>query len=87
MVTLVIASPDVIHVQKMVATARSLNPKIEVIVRTHNSEESVLLYKKGIGLAFFGEEELVRGMARHVLERFAPLAAPQDGHGQTNPCR
>ena len=72
---LVIASPDTFNVRQMAQTARALNPGIEIIVRTHNEEESVLLKKEGIGLVFFGEEELARGMTTHVLERFPP--APQ----------
>lgn len=69
---LVIASPDTFNVRQMAQTARALNPGIEIIVRTHNEEESVLLKKEGIGLVFFGEEELARGMTTHVLERFSP---------------
>lgn len=77
---LVIALPDTLDVRQMAETARALNPKIEVIVRTHNEEESVLLQTEGIGLVFFGEEELARGMASHVLERFAPIVTSPDGH-------
>ncbi len=78
---LVIASPDTLDVRQMAETARALNPNIEVIVRTHNEEESVLLQKEGIGLVFFGEAELARGMASHVLERFAPAAGSPEAQG------
>jgi CPA2 family monovalent cation:H+ antiporter-2 len=70
---LVIASPDTFDVRQMAQTARALNPNIEIIVRTHNEEESVLLKNEGIGLVFFGEEELAKGMTSHVLERFTPV--------------
>jgi CPA2 family monovalent cation:H+ antiporter-2 len=33
------------------------------------------LRSEGLGTVFLGEAELARGMARHVLERFAPEAA------------
>jgi CPA2 family monovalent cation:H+ antiporter-2 len=69
---LVIATPDTINVRHMVDTARALNPTIEIIVRTHNEAESVLLREENIGMVFFGEEELAKGMAFHVLARFAP---------------
>ena len=69
---LVIASPDTFDVRQMAQTARALNPGIEIIVRTHNEEESALLKNEGIGLVFFGEEELAKGMTSHVLDRFAP---------------
>jgi CPA2 family monovalent cation:H+ antiporter-2 len=72
---LVIASPDTFNVRQMAQTARALNPDIEIIVRTHSEEESVLLKKEGIGLVFFGEEELARGMTSHVMQRFAPAKA------------
>lgn len=77
---LVIASPDAFNVRQMAQTARALNPDIEIIVRTHNEEESVLLKKEGIGLVFFGEEELAKGMTSHVLERFAPAHGTQAHH-------
>ena len=69
---LVIATPDALLVRKMAETARALNPGIEIVLRTHSEEESQLLKKDGVGLIFFGEEELAKGMANHVLERFAP---------------
>jgi CPA2 family monovalent cation:H+ antiporter-2 len=69
---LVIASPDTFNVRQMAQTARVLNPGIEIIVRTHSEEEAVLLKKEGIGLVFFGEEELARGMTSHVTQRFLP---------------
>jgi len=69
---LVIASPDAIDVRKMVEIATTLQPAIEVVVRTHSEQESKLLQKEGIGTVFFGEEELAKGMTKHVLERFSP---------------
>ncbi|NMF98590.1 Kef family K(+) transporter [Aromatoleum toluolicum] len=69
---LVIATPDPVNVRPMVATARALNPAIEVVLRTHSEDDSRLLRKEGIGTVFYGEEELAKGMTGHVLERFAP---------------
>ena len=66
---LVIATPDTFNVRKVVETARTLNPSIEVVVRTHNDEEARLLERDGIGKVFMGEEELARGMLRHLFER------------------
>ena len=73
---LVIAAPDPLNVRQMVDTARTLNPDIEIVLRTHSEEESALLRKEGIADIFYGEEELAKGMANHVLHRFAP-AAPE----------
>ncbi len=69
---LVIATPDPLNVRQMVDTARTLNPAIEVVLRTHSEDESQLLRKNGVGTVFFGEEELAKGMTTHVLQRFAP---------------
>jgi len=60
----------------MVETARTLNPDIEIVLRTHSEEESLMLRGEGLGTVFFGEEELARGMAGYVLERFAPPRSP-----------
>ena len=72
---LVIATPDTLGVRKMVETARALNAGIEVMVRTHNEDESRLLRTDNVGTVFFGEEELAKGMMNHVLRRF-DRAAP-----------
>jgi CPA2 family monovalent cation:H+ antiporter-2 len=69
---LVIATPDSMNVRKMAEIATTLQPGIEVVVRTHSEEESKLLQNDGIGTVFFGEEELAKGMTKHVLERFSP---------------
>ena len=69
---LVIATPDPMDVRKMAEIATTLQPGIEIVVRTHSEEESRLLHKDGIGTVFFGEEELAKGMTKHVLERFSP---------------
>jgi CPA2 family monovalent cation:H+ antiporter-2 len=79
---LVVAMPDALNVRQMADIARSLNPNIEIILRTHGEDESVLLRRDGIGTVFFGEEELARGMTSHILERFAPQpAAKPSGQG------
>ncbi len=71
---LVIAIPDVVDVRKMVQTARTLNPAIAVVLRTHNEEEAELLGKESLGTVFLGERELARGMTHHILEQLEPAA-------------
>jgi CPA2 family monovalent cation:H+ antiporter-2 len=77
---LVAAMPDALSVRQMAEIARTLNPGIEVILRTHSEDESVLLRNERIGSVFFGEEELAKGMTSHVLNRFAatPVTPLQD---------
>ncbi len=66
---LVIATPDTVSVRRMAEIARTLNPTIEIAVRTHDEEEARLLADKQIGKVFFGEQELAIAMTRHVLAR------------------
>ncbi|NMG64860.1 Kef family K(+) transporter [Azoarcus indigens] len=76
---LVVATPDTLNVRQMAETAKTLNPGIEVVLRTHNEEEAVLLVKEKIGQVFFGEEELAKGMTGYVLQRFAPPIPAHSG--------
>ena len=69
---LVVATPDTLHVRQMAKTARTLNPGIEVLLRTHSEDESIMLRKEEIGDVFYGEEELAKGMAIHISNRFKP---------------
>jgi CPA2 family monovalent cation:H+ antiporter-2 len=66
---LVIATPDTLNVRQMVNTARTLNPEIEIVVRTHSEAEAKLLESEHAGKIFLGEEELAQSMMRYVLER------------------
>lgn len=72
---LVIATPDSLNVRQMADAARKLNPNLEIVLRAHSEDESILLRNEGIGTVFFDEEELVKGMSQHVLHRFDPQAA------------
>ncbi len=72
---LVVAVPEPLYVRQMVETARTLNPNVEIVLRTHSEDESALLRKEGLGTVFYGEEELAKGMAGHVLGRFVPATA------------
>jgi CPA2 family monovalent cation:H+ antiporter-2 len=72
---LVIATPDTVSVRRMAEVARTLNPAIEIALRTHSEEEARLLAKEHVGMVFFGEHELASAMTRHVLARRG-IAAP-----------
>ncbi len=69
---LVIALPETVHVRKMIEVSRKLNPKIEVVLRTHSDEEAELLRSEDAGTVFMGEHELALAMTRHVLGRMTP---------------
>jgi CPA2 family monovalent cation:H+ antiporter-2 len=66
---LIIATPDTFNVRQIITMARMLNPRVEVIVRTHSEEEATLLEQEGAGKVFLGENELAASMIRHVLEQ------------------
>ncbi|HEY6381006.1 MAG TPA: YbaL family putative K(+) efflux transporter [Pseudolabrys sp.] len=68
---LVIATPDTLNVRRMIEIARTVNPRIETVVRTHSEEEAGLLEKENTGKVFLGEHELASAMIRHVLVRYA----------------
>ncbi|MDD2663204.1 MAG: YbaL family putative K(+) efflux transporter [Dechloromonas sp.] len=74
---LVVATPDPLSVRQMVECARTLNPGIEIVLRTHSEEESKMLRGERLGTVFFGEEELAKGMATHIMERFPPPSPAQ----------
>lgn len=74
---LVIATPDTLDVRQMITIARTLNPPIETVVRTHNEAEAQLLEQENAGKVFLDEHELAQSMIRHVLERAG--AAAQHG--------
>ncbi|KAA0180676.1 Kef family K(+) transporter [Cupriavidus gilardii] len=65
---LVIATPDTVGVRRMVEIARTLNPGIRILVRTHSEDEAALLLKDRVGEVFLGEQELATAMIRRVLE-------------------
>jgi CPA2 family monovalent cation:H+ antiporter-2 len=67
--TLVVAVPDSFRARRMVQVAKTLNPPIHAVVRTHSDDEGSLLRRDGADAVFMGEEELARGMIRHVLGR------------------
>ncbi len=69
---LVIAVPDPLNVRQMIETSRTLNPSIEIVLRTNNEDEVELLKKDKIGTVFFGKEELAKSMINHVTQRFDP---------------
>jgi CPA2 family monovalent cation:H+ antiporter-2 len=79
---LVIATPDTVTVRRMAEIARTLNPAIEIVVRTHDEEEARLLADDQLEKVFFGEQELALAMTRHVLARrgidISDVAASQD---------
>ena len=68
---LVVTVPDTIASRQMVDIARKLNPHIETVLRADTEDAAELLRRDKLGEIFVGEQELARGMARHVSGRMA----------------
>jgi CPA2 family monovalent cation:H+ antiporter-2 len=62
--------------RKMASIARTLNPKIEILLRTHNDEESRLLEQEQVGKVFMGEHELALAMTQHIISRWTSARPP-----------
>jgi monovalent cation:H+ antiporter-2, CPA2 family len=71
---LVITIPDTTDVRPMLATARSLNPSIPVVVRAENAEEAQLLANEGVEHVLHAKAALADAMVDAALE--ALPAAP-----------
>ncbi|MEJ7138380.1 YbaL family putative K(+) efflux transporter [Amphibiibacter pelophylacis] len=77
---LVVAVADPVDVQTMMETARTLNPGIRIVLRSHSADEAELMAGEGVTV-FLGEEELARGMIAHIAaSRLAP-PPPEAGPG------
>ncbi len=75
---LVIATPDTFRARQMIEIARTLNPRIDVVVRSHSAEEAELLRREQGVTVLVGEEALADSMVQHVN---AAGAARDAGHG------
>ena len=63
---LVIATPETVLVSKMTDVAQTLNPDIQIVVRSHNVEEAALIEKESGATVFVGERELANSMLTHI---------------------
>jgi CPA2 family monovalent cation:H+ antiporter-2 len=77
---LVIATPHTFHGRALVATARALNPAIEIVLRSHSAEEAALLRLENAGRVFLGEQELANGMTQYVLDTFTRKKTGHSAH-------
>jgi monovalent cation:H+ antiporter-2, CPA2 family len=69
----------------MVEIARTLNPRIETVLRTHSDEEATLLRRENLGTVFMGEHELALAMTREVFSRTTGRAPGEPSAGATAP--
>ncbi|MBN9229436.1 MAG: sodium:proton antiporter [Legionella sp. 40-6] len=67
---LMLVISNTVHVRKMIQYASDLNPKIEIVVRTHSEEEAILIQKEIKGKMFFAEGEVAKNMGVYALRRY-----------------
>ena len=75
---LVVTAPDAFQARAAIEHARSIQPEIDIVVRTHSDAERAYLEGKSVGKAVMGEHELAEAMARYAVER---LGASSSGPG------
>jgi CPA2 family monovalent cation:H+ antiporter-2 len=68
---LVVATPDASQIRRMVEAARALNPRLDVLLRTHTDGETEILRRDGMGTVFMGEAELARAMTDRIVRDWA----------------
>jgi CPA2 family monovalent cation:H+ antiporter-2 len=76
---LVIATPDTLNVRQIIATACTLNPRIETVVRSHSADEAQRISQECGSKVFLADDALAQAMARHVLERIEARVALHTG--------
>jgi CPA2 family monovalent cation:H+ antiporter-2 len=67
---LVIAVPDKGATRRILAAARRANPAIDVVARTHSSEEAEWLARNAVSLAAMGERHAASEMTHYAVQRF-----------------
>ena len=67
---LVVAIPDALTARRIVAYARQINPRLDVVARTHSQEERRFLRRRDVTEVVLAEAELALEMTRHTLHRF-----------------
>ena len=71
-----------VAVRAMIETAWTLNPTIEIVLRTDSADEARLFRHERVGRVFFADDELARSMSRHVLERYARQETEPEAAGE-----
>jgi CPA2 family monovalent cation:H+ antiporter-2 len=73
---LAFAIPDSFQLRHALDQVRKINPKLEVIARTHDEASAELLRNSGVALVVMGERELARQMGRYAVNASVPSDTP-----------
>lgn len=71
---LIIATPDTLRARQMVDCARTLNPDIAIIIRSHSEMEAALLTEQAACTVLLGERELAHSMSQHTIDALRKTA-------------
>jgi CPA2 family monovalent cation:H+ antiporter-2 len=67
---LVLAIGDSVTARRVLDRARQVNPRLNIVARVHDVDESMQMTERGANAAFIGELELALEMARYTLRRY-----------------
>ena len=67
---LIIAVPDALTTRRIVDQAKRMNPRIDIVARTHSEAERLILQERGATETVIGELELAIEMTRFTMNRF-----------------
>ena len=66
---LVISPMDILDIHKIVDTAKTLNPEIQVLVCAESKEEAEVIRRDNVGAVYYAKEEMAKNMSRHILHQ------------------
>ncbi|MHB1133084.1 MAG: cation:proton antiporter [Chloroflexota bacterium] len=72
---LAVALADPVSTRLIVDYARQVNPRLDIVARTHSSEERIYLQEHGVAEAVVAQLEAALEMTRHTLRRFGVSGA------------
>lgn len=76
---LVVTIPELSSVRRTVECARRINPRLDIVARTHAESELAALRELGAGEAVLGEWETALELGRRALHRFGVSAQEAQG--------
>lgn len=66
---LVVSPMDILDIHKIVDIAKTLNPKIQVLVCAESKEEAEVIRRDNIGEVYYAKEEMAKNMSNHILNQ------------------
>ena len=64
---LILSPMDILKIRRMAEIAKTLNPKILILLCADNLEEAKLMQDENIGKVYYAKHEMAQNMAHHIL--------------------